>query len=358
MQGNFDRSIVQQDVGFWRRIANWWYGISTPPEPGGAAPYEEREVIRRSRLASIIILIVFIGNFPSLPAAIIGPNKILLPILGIQLIATIVAFFLNKRGHVNWAGALVVFFLAIGMMANVATNPGGITVQVVPLFAILVIPEILAAAMLPAYWVFIMALINIVFSFYAITYMHAPNLSQQDLQFAYSNGGALTATVQVIVAGVSFLWNLSLGRALREKDQAEEIARLESDLSEQSMQIMREKEQLEQSIELIIQTQSRVANGDLNARVPLTQDNVLWSVGGALNNMISRLQRTRATEKELEVTRNSAATLINLIRARKAGMPGPQYNRTGTVIDAITMEVFSPNEQRRAIDEQSAQKNY
>ena len=49
-------------------------------------------------------------------------------------------------------------------------------------------------------------------------------------------------------------------------------------------------------------------------------------------------------ERELEVTRNSAGNLIQLLRVRKAGMQGARYSPSGTVIDPIAAEVLSPGE--------------
>ena len=358
MQNNFDESGlvgIERSPSIWARLVGWWYRLAAPAASLSSASFEERDVIRRARLASVIILIVLIGNIPSLPPAINGPNKILLPILGVQFLVTLLAAYLNKKRRVNIAGVLVVLVLAAGMMGNITSSAGGITTQAVPLFALLTIPEIVAAAMLPMYWVFIVALLDVAFSLFAVTYLHAPHLSAQDLSFIYSYGVFLTATIQVIIAGVSFLWNISLSRALRAQDQAEEIARLERDLSDQSMLAMEQKAQLEQSIELIVQTQARVANGDLQARVPLTQDNVLWSVGGTLNNLISRLQRSRGVERELEVTKNSAVNFVMALRAYKAGVQARRYSRSGTVIDLIAVEVLPPENVTHPLDHPTSQ---
>ncbi|GAC1360375.1 MAG: hypothetical protein NVS2B12_09140 [Ktedonobacteraceae bacterium] len=45
--------------------------------------------------------------------------------------------------------------------------------------------------------------------------------------------------------------------------------------------------QLDASIQQIVQTYMRIANGDFDARVPLNQDNVLWQVAGSLNTPAS-----------------------------------------------------------------------
>jgi methyl-accepting chemotaxis protein len=55
--------------------------------------------------------------------------------------------------------------------------------------------------------------------------------------------------------------------------------------------VAEQKRQHDASIRSIVETHTRVANGDLEARVPLTQDNVLWQISGSLNKLLARLQR-------------------------------------------------------------------
>ena len=140
----------------------------------------------------------------------------------------------------------------------------------------------------------------------------------------------LPAVVQGATAGISFLWVSSLQRALRERDQAEEVARLERDLSTQTEIMAQQKVQLEQSIDMILQTQMRVANGDLSARVPLNSENVLWSVAGTLNNLITRLQRARGAEEQLERTKSSADWLVAMLRNQKIGQQAERYASLAT----------------------------
>ena len=160
----------------------------------------------------------------------------------------------------------------------------------------------------------------------------------------YIQGLALPFAVQLTIALISFLWVRSLERTLRERDRAQEIARLQHDLAIQSERLVRQKEQLERSIDLINQVQVRVASGDLNARVPLSQENVLWRVAGTLNNLIARLQRQSLIGQELEQTKADSLLLTKILQARKNNQVGPQYIRRGTVIDPIAMELLPLNQ--------------
>jgi hypothetical protein len=206
----------------------------------------------------------------------------------------------------------------------------------------LIIPEILAAALISARYVFAFALVNIVFSLLAVLFMPYGTAPNAFMPMMYVNAVILPAILQAIIAGVAFLWASSMESAMRERDRAQEVVRLQRDISNQSYSMAQQKEQLEYSIELIVQTQSQVANGNLDARVPLTPDNVLWSVAGTLNNLIARLQRSQAMEQELEQTKVSASRLVSIIRQRKQHLPAKNYTCTGTVVDTVAMEVFSP----------------
>lgn len=331
-------------------LLGWWYNLTTPPEPAANAPLEQRELYRRARLSSIILLILFLLTIPSAIEGIFGLNRMLLYILVVFVAATLAATALNKLGRVTLAGLVIVITYTAGMMVNILTTPDGLTPELIPVFMILLIPEIMAAAMVSTRFVFVSAIVNIVFGFLAIKFMFHNIALDPYMPVIYTNAGVLPATLQAVIAGVSFLWGTNLEKAVRERDQAKEIARLERDLSEQNALMARQKEQLEHSIAMIVHTQSQVANGELNARVPLTPDNVLWSVGGALNNLIARLQRNYIIEQELEHTKHSAAHLVSIIRQRKVGRPAAHYGRTGTVIDTVAMEVLTSSQSLHPTD--------
>lgn len=106
--------------------------------------------------------------------------------------------------------------------------------------------------------------------------------------------------IQGLVAVVAYAWVQSSMRALKRADRAEQIARLEHDLTVQAEKDARQKQVLEASIWQIVQTQIRVAKRDYSARVPLNQDNVLWQVSGSLNNLLARLQRLHQLELQYD----------------------------------------------------------
>ena len=327
---------------FWHRLWQFWYWLTAPVEPPITATLTIREQYRRARLTAMIIFILLILTIPSLFVSIWGAHSGFLLIPCFLCLATVLAAYLNRSALVTSAGLLLVISYTAAMMFHILTTPGGLSLSLVPVFTILIIPDMLAAVLLPAYCVFASALINTLFCWLAITYMpHTAGLEHLT-GLMYVNSVLLTGTLQGMIAGISFLWSASLQRALRERDKAEETVRLERDLADQSMSMTQQKEQLEYSIELIVQAQSRVANGDLNTRIPLTADNVLWSVAGPLNNMIARLQRARAIEEEIEKIQKGIAYLTAMIRLRKQGQPTPPYSSNGTLVDTLAIEIFPP----------------
>ena len=67
--------------------------------------------------------------------------------------------------------------------------------------------------------------------------------------------------------------------------------------------ITKQKQELEDGIQQILETHVHVANGDFTTRAPLTQDHLLWQIAYSLNNLLARLQRLSQAEAELQQTK-------------------------------------------------------
>lgn len=343
---DFDVQHLPTKRAAGNRLWNGWYRLTTPANPSVDASLDAREIVRRARVNSVVILMLLIFNVPSFFAAIYGSNKGRIPELIILSVVDIIALFFNRRGSVNVVGALIWISFSASIMTDIVTTPGGLSLTVISLFMLLILPQTIAAVMLPPVFVFVSALCNVLFCTLVVNFMPHPASMNALMPIAYANGIFLPITVLGITAVISFLAQNSLGHALRDRDRAQEIIRLERNLSTQADEMLKRKEQLEQGIAVIIETQTQVANGNLNAQVPLTHDHVLWSVASTLNNLIARLRRYHTVERELEVTKQSANMLINTIHAYKVGQRTNQYTRTGTVIDPIAVEIFSQENSR------------
>jgi hypothetical protein len=151
-----------------------------------------------------------------------------------------------------------------------------------------------AVSFLPPWWVFVVAAGNCLFTLYVLRFMPTTGELHEVLKVAFP--GIFTPIVlgQGIVSIVAFLWVRGATLALLRAERAEEIAKLEHDMVLQGAEeVAEQKQQLDASIRSIVEVHTRVANGDFDARVPLTQDNVLWQISGSLNNLLARVQRLR-----------------------------------------------------------------
>jgi HAMP domain-containing protein len=282
------------------RLFYWWYRIASPLRPKSQASFLERELFRRGRTGSQILLALYALLLISIPAGITGRNTSLITIIVGSLLALILATALNRMGMVNAAGLIVVATAIAYPTLNIMTTPGGLDMLILPLFGLLILPLVCSVSFLPEWWVFPVVLINCLFTLYALLY--APQTGELTAVLQIDFAGIITPIllVQLVVAVVAYLWVHGTVQAIKRADRAEEIARLEYDLALQAESAAQEKQRLEASIRKIVDVHTRVANGDYSARVPLTEDNVLWQISGALNNLLTRVQRSRQEMAELE----------------------------------------------------------
>lgn len=223
----------------------------------------------------------------------------------------IMGTMLNRLGQINSAGVLVVLTFVAFPILNIVMTPGGLSMLVLPLFALLILPLLCAVSFLPPWWVFVVALGNCLFTWFSLTFL--PRTAELDAVLAIAFAGIMVPIIfsQVIVSIVAYAWVQSTDQALLRANHAEEIARLEHDLGLQAEEAARQKQQLETSIQKIVEIHMRVANGDLNARVPLADKNILWQISGSLNNLLARAQRWRLEAEQLQQTRIALQQALN-----------------------------------------------
>jgi hypothetical protein len=275
------------------RLLLWWYRLTSPAEPDRSAPFKEQERFRRGRTGSQIILGLYFLLLISIPAGFVGTNQYLIPIVIGSMICLTVATVLNRMGAIDLAGVLVVLTFIAFPVLSIVTTSGGLGMEALPLFGLLILPLLCAVSFLPPWYVFVVALGNSAFTWLALVYL--PHTAELDAILSVAFTGIITPIIliQIIVSVVAFAWVQGTTQALVRADNAEEIARLEHDLGQQAKLAAQQKQQLEASIQKIVETHMRVANGDYSARAPLTQENVLWQISGPLNNLLARTQNLR-----------------------------------------------------------------
>lgn len=281
-------------------VFRWWYSIASPPVPDNTIPFRERAHLLRGRTGSQILPALYLFLFASLPTGFLGLNSSVVIIVALGFVALVIATLLNRMGQVNLAGILVVATFMASPIANIATTPGGLNMMVLPLYSLLVLPLVCAVSFLPPWWVFVVALGNSIFTLFSLIYL--PQTAELNALLSINFAGIVTPIIlsQLIVSVVSFLWVRSTIQALMRADRAEELARLEHDLAIEAEASAQQKQQLETSIQQIVEVHRRIANGDYQVRVPLNADNVLWPISGSLNNLLARVQGWRQDLIELQ----------------------------------------------------------
>jgi hypothetical protein len=298
-QNNSQQSSYLLENSHQGGLLQWWYSIAAPPEPEATAPLEDREVFRRGRTASLLVLVLVALLFVSAPAAFNSPSPFLGGLLAVQPFLLLIAVLLNRARKINTVGILLALSVEVVPVTNIILTPGGLNPTVLPVFALLVMPLAVCASVLPGKWVFVLAAINCAFIGFALTTFPRTTEMAAVLPVALVPIMIPLLLSQIVVSMVAYIWVQSTTRAIARADRAEEIAKLEHDLALQSREVARQKQLLEASIQAIIETHARVANGDLNARVPLAQNNVLWQISGSLNNLLTRMQGLRRDSLEL-----------------------------------------------------------
>ena len=286
----------QQKSSGANRYLEWWYRLTSPPEAAVDASLSERERARRGRLSSIILFVMLVFLFASSVGALIQPDHHLLFVLLPSFLISIVVLVLNRLGKVTTAGIVLVLGFELGYIFGLLRTPGGLGVRDLPRFDLLVETILLAVSFLPARVVPWIAVGNCIFIWAALTFLpRTGDLNSLLSMQAYSVIETPIA-LQVIVAFVTYLWVRSTNQAIARADRAEVVASLQQTIAQQ-------KQQLDEGVQQILQTHVQVANGNFQARAPLTQDNSLWQIAVSLNNLLARLQRLGDSERELQQTR-------------------------------------------------------
>jgi hypothetical protein len=342
------KAVLQSDEFAASGILAWWYRRFAPKPPvGRLVNLREREKIRRGRLASIILAVQLIGiELPVIPVVANAPNgHLVLPWLFGCILALLTAFVFNRRGNLLLAGILMVASIEVTMIVKILTVPGGISVFYLPQFDILIQPILIAVALLVPWSAFAVALFNILFILFALVFgPHAPDLTAA-LHNPIQVGDLFAVPIMAQIVTSFFGWIIvkNLLEALKQADQAEQIASLEYALAEDRRQAAERNTQLEAGVNAIILTIQQVSNKEEWARVRLSPENILWPIGKQINLFLDRYQKARVSEAELERTKAAILEFANEIyqsnqQRRQFIVPGRKSTPMDAIIIALTGE--------------------
>jgi hypothetical protein len=340
-----DPYVKVKSFPWWERALLKWYTYTAPSDPGPQTYFQRREEFRRARLASLILLLLVIVVFVLMAAISItaNVNRSVFVVSGIAIsILIYTAGALNHRGHLTAATLIMLLVVDGGIATTAITVRGGLGLVSLPLFDLLIASELIAVSLLMPATVFLVGLVNSCFIILDVLLEHhAPDLIHYLALSGWAVVIARPILLEFTVAVFTFLWVDSAMKALRRADQAEAMAAMEHAIAEYERAGTMQRRQLEQGIQYLIETQRRVANGDFTARVPTTHNNVLWPVAISFNNLLTRFQRFQQDANELERIRRDMPRVLHAIRDAKQKNQPITIERTGTVIDAIIIELNS-----------------
>lgn len=277
------------------QLARFWYFIGAPAPVPETAPFKQRELVRRCRVASWILLIILFMDLLPIPGVLGKPSIImtLLVVFGIDL----GALLFNRGGHIRVAGILAIITTEAGLLGTFLTVPGGAGAVDLPLLDLLLQATVVAAAFLSPAGSLILTMLN-----GGIIYLvlQTPTLSPELAHLYQGRGFSILLQaweIQFAIGVFLFIITRSANLALRQSDRAEEIAKLQrQEIERQEEHVQREKV-LNTSIEQVLTALQNFNNGNWNSKVPIERDNILFRVGYAINNLLNRVASARQAEQ-------------------------------------------------------------
>lgn len=273
-----------------------------------------REQGRRKQIVSAVLLVIVVFQFAELPGALIMHTAMDIGTVVLGLALCAVATLFNQFGKVTIVTILLIAVIDLGCGLMLLTSPMGLDVSDLPVFDVLLVSELIAVSLLPAFSVFPVALGNMLFTVAVL--MLAPRTMELNMvltsNMAY-NTILQPLGLQIVVAMVSYIWVRSALRALVRADRAEEISRLQRREAELLMREAEFNQSFTQGSEHLLQVLVRAANGEQGVRSTLNKNHPLWRIGNALNVLLTRAGRMANAEQEIQRLHMTIAQLTERV---------------------------------------------
>ncbi len=311
---------------------NWWLRLTSAGWDTPQYTVAQRELARRSRLASWLILGLFLSLLVVSPL-VTGDTQTLVA-FALFAVGLIISAALNRRGQVSATGTILVALIILVIMGPTVTSPLGLTMGQLPNYDALVVVVLVTATLLPRWAIFVVAALNSVMVVTDFTLRpHNPNVQQDAALYASPTLQTISLLVrpialELMVAVVAYLWIRGTDEAIRRADRAEEIARLEQREADRARE-------LEEGVQQLLAVHVHLANGDFRIRAPQLRSAALAQIGQSLNNLISRLGRFAQVEAMLQRTRTEAAQLAEAIQRARRGQPFSYPAASGSLLDPV-----------------------
>ncbi|HEX4204413.1 MAG TPA: hypothetical protein VHZ51_09495 [Ktedonobacteraceae bacterium] len=318
-----------------RGLVQWWYDTTAIPEVPTTASFVKREAARKSHLFSTVMFYFTLVIIVLLPCCLLLPNKYAFWVDALLVVVSIMTLGMNRRGQTLAAGIVIVVAFQAALTTIIFTTTP-FDEPSIQLFDLYLMTALLAVSLLPARSVFIVALANSACILLSLFYEQHMPLLNADLHAQFIAIMVRPIALQWLIAGVAYVWAYSTSKAIARADRAEMVATLEHALVDQ-------KRDLEDGIEQILETHVAIANGNLNARAPMTQESMLWQLARALNTLLIRFQRATLAERELQGVEQAVANSVNAIQEAEAQNHRARLPFTHTAIDPLIAALQGKN---------------
>ncbi|MBV9711262.1 MAG: hypothetical protein JO011_10160 [Ktedonobacteraceae bacterium] len=327
-----------------KKFFNWWYTISLPRRPLAETPMQ-REQERYARLTAGLLVLIIAIFLPLMPIMLFfSPNSPSARPDGIGFICLLTISWISGRlGRQRFSAICIIACTFLSVTGPLISHP--LDSFLVPLFSVFTISIILAGSLMPPAAALITGLISCLFICLVALVSLNPEVYNQGNQIHYQAVNTvaiaviLPIVIQITVAVIVYVIMRNLLITIRRADRAEEIVALQTTIVEHERERLREQKQLEDALEKIAEVHARIANGDYQARVSLSEGDVFWSIAIPLNNLLNRIQVWKNDSDMLHMTYRAARYIAEQIRVSFQHEQRRDLPLTKTPLDPVIVEV-------------------
>src|SRR5437660_2411411 len=332
--------VLTAEPDWQDRLLGWWYHLAAIPEPPAEASFVRREIARRVRLFSTVAFFFLVVLIIFFPACIFLPNHLVIYMDGLIIGITVFTILLNRLRRPFIAGIILVVASELVLTIVILTTlPFDETsIQLYDLYLII---DLLAVSLLRPQTIFALAFCNSLFIYFDLMYQQHTQVLANDLVTQFIPVLVRPIGLQIIIAGVAYLWVRSSTRAMTRADRAEMIAALEHTIAEERAYSEQARTQLEESIQQLVKAHIEAVNGQIVAKIPYPPEaKILWPLIGVINSLWVRLQHTHQMEHELRQLKQAITAYAEILHqvAHAPQQPLPMY-RTKTDLDPLILAI-------------------
>lgn len=319
-----------------RHLWKAWLWLTGPRSDRFGSGIAAQEKLRRSRLLSILFILVAVVMLLLTPSAF--SVRGLWQAIVIMGAMGLLAALLNRIGQVTLSGLVVIALTDTTITFNIVRQHYGLTNTTVADLYLLALAIMIAGMVLPNIYIPIIGAAQIVISLIIFYGMTPDILLKEEIQKVDGNMSYTSVLgpilLQVCSVGIVWLYAGSVERAILRASRAEELAEAQARINEQSLLIAEQKQRLEEGIQAIQDTQARIVRGDYSARVSL-QGNELLPLAVSFNIMAERLSHIHQIEEEHRKMDGALQQLLDACKAISRGMTPAAWQQTGSALDRI-----------------------